>query len=273
MPRRQPKYRLHQGSGQALVQIDGRRIYLGKHNSVESHEKYHRLIAEWLADQAQGRTCGESAAHDVEVHSPSVSEVMAKYWLFAQVYYSRDGEPTKEQSCMKYALRPLRKLYGTTPAKEFGPLSLKALREHFIEQNLSRGVINDRVNRIRRFFKWAVSGELVPAEVHESLRAISGLKRGRTAARERPPVAPVSDAAVEATLGYLPPPDLIVAANEQEDPGTMSDEQLNQALQANVMRLLQENPQIVIAAAHKCPEWRVEPVCGDLEPDESMLSR
>ncbi len=43
----------------------------------------------------------------------------------------------------------------------------------------------------------------------------------------------------------------------------MSDEQLNEALQANVMRLLQDNPQIVIAAAARCPEWRVEPVCED----------
>ena len=29
---RVPKYRLHKGSGQPLVEIDGRRIYLGKHN-------------------------------------------------------------------------------------------------------------------------------------------------------------------------------------------------------------------------------------------------
>jgi len=31
MSLRVPKYRLHKASGQALVQIDGRRIYLGKH--------------------------------------------------------------------------------------------------------------------------------------------------------------------------------------------------------------------------------------------------
>ena len=44
-----PKYRLHKGSGQALVQLDGRRFYLGRHGSPESLERYHRLVAEWLA--------------------------------------------------------------------------------------------------------------------------------------------------------------------------------------------------------------------------------
>ncbi len=47
---RVPKYRLHKGSGQALVQLNGHRIYLGKHGSEESREKYRRIVAEWLAN-------------------------------------------------------------------------------------------------------------------------------------------------------------------------------------------------------------------------------
>ena len=37
-----PKYRHHKGSGQALVVIKDRRIYLGKYDSPESKETYHR---------------------------------------------------------------------------------------------------------------------------------------------------------------------------------------------------------------------------------------
>ncbi len=37
---RPPKYRLHKGSGQALVQINGKRIYLGKFGTEESKEEY-----------------------------------------------------------------------------------------------------------------------------------------------------------------------------------------------------------------------------------------
>ena len=43
-----PSYRLHKASGQAVVWL-GRDVYLGKHGSQESREKYHRLISEWLA--------------------------------------------------------------------------------------------------------------------------------------------------------------------------------------------------------------------------------
>lgn len=50
---RVPKYRLHKGSGQALVQIDGRRIYLGKHGTEQSRQKYRRIIAEWLRNGRQ----------------------------------------------------------------------------------------------------------------------------------------------------------------------------------------------------------------------------
>ena len=56
---------------------------------------------------------------------------------------------------MKLALRPLRKLFGRTLVRAFGPLSLKKIRQHMIEvDDLSRGVINNRINRIRRVFKW-----------------------------------------------------------------------------------------------------------------------
>ncbi len=48
-PRRIPSYRLHKSSGQAIVTLDGRDIYLGDHESDESREKYNRLIAEWIA--------------------------------------------------------------------------------------------------------------------------------------------------------------------------------------------------------------------------------
>ena len=51
MPRlrnRLPSYRLHKVSGQAVVTLSGRDVYLGRYNSAESREKYQRTIREWL---------------------------------------------------------------------------------------------------------------------------------------------------------------------------------------------------------------------------------
>jgi integrase len=62
---------------------------------------------------------------------------------------------------------------------------------------LSRKVINRRVNRIRRMFKWAVSEELCPTGTYEALRAVSALEQGRTTAHEAPPVEAVPQGFVD----------------------------------------------------------------------------
>jgi hypothetical protein len=44
-----PKYRLHAPSGLAVVRLNGRDIYLGKHGTKESRQEYGRIIKEWLS--------------------------------------------------------------------------------------------------------------------------------------------------------------------------------------------------------------------------------
>ena len=65
----------------------------------------------------------------------------------------------------------------------------------------ARGVVNQRVGRIKRRFKWGVGEELVPPEVFQALTAIRGMQRVRTAARETEPVAPVAVDLVESLFG------------------------------------------------------------------------
>ena len=83
---------------------------------------------------------------------------------------------------------------------------LKALRQVMIDEGLSRGVVNQRVGRIRRMFKWAVAEELVLEPVYRALLAVDGLKAGRSSAREIGPVQPVLDEHVNATLPLLSRP-------------------------------------------------------------------
>ena len=55
------KYRLHRASGLALVEIHGRRIYLGKYNSPESRERYRRLISQLMSGEPTVATTDASA--------------------------------------------------------------------------------------------------------------------------------------------------------------------------------------------------------------------
>jgi hypothetical protein len=44
-----PSYRKHRSSGQAVVTLNGRDIYLGTHGTQASRIEYDRLTGEWLA--------------------------------------------------------------------------------------------------------------------------------------------------------------------------------------------------------------------------------
>jgi integrase len=74
-----------------------------------------------------------------------------------------------------------------------------------VEDDLCRNVVNHRTSRIKRMFKWAVSEELLPGNVFHALQAVSGLRYGRTEARETEPIKPVPDEHVEALLPFLTP--------------------------------------------------------------------
>lgn len=205
-PQKIPSYTLHKASGQGLVRLDGVDHYLGRFGSEESYEKYERAIAEWRTRKAEQTAAARLPNQPADISLLTVNELILRYLQFAQTYYSKAGQPTKELADMKYALRPVRKLYGRSLVREFGPLALKAVRQHMIDvEDLSRGVINNRINRVKRVFKWAVSEELAPAGAYEALRAVVGLRYGRTTARETEPVKPVHQQWVEATLPYLSP--------------------------------------------------------------------
>jgi integrase len=74
-----------------------------------------------------------------------------------------------------------------------------------IEAGWSRKLINSRINRVRRFVKWAVSEELAPCGAYEALRSVPGLQFGRTAARETEPIRPAPDAWIDPVLPFLSP--------------------------------------------------------------------
>jgi integrase len=226
--RKDPSYRLHKPSGQAIVTLPdglgGRHdVYLGKHNSDESWEAYNRVLTEW---KANGRRVPQTVAPTPDL---TVNELILAYYRFAQGYYVKNGKPTSEVNTIAQAMRFVKKLYGHTAAKDFGPLALKAVRQEMVRhpitrtikvkdpetgqkkeqakllhQGMARRNINKQVGRIKRMFAWAVEEELVPVNVYQALACVKGLKKGKGQAREKPRVKPVPVANIEAVLPHLP---------------------------------------------------------------------
>src|SRR5262249_34557174 len=56
-----------------------------------------------------------------------------------------------------------------------------------------------------RMFRWAAGEELVPGAVHQNLKTVPGLRRGKTEARESKKITPVAADRVNATLPFLRP--------------------------------------------------------------------
>lgn len=200
-----PNYRLHKPTGQAVVTVrtpagKRRNIYLGKYNSPESRSAYNRVIAELEASPAAATLPLSGRADLILV------EALLAFAKHATEHYSGpDGKITRELTEYRQAIRIMRDLYGSTPAREFGPLALKAVRQKMIESGLCRPVVNRRVARVRRIFKWLASEELVPATVFQSLTTVAGLQKGKTVAPEPEPVVPVADHVVRLTLPWLTP--------------------------------------------------------------------
>ncbi|MGV3604880.1 MAG: site-specific integrase [Planctomycetaceae bacterium] len=201
MPRlthKQPSYRKHKASGRAVVSIAGKDVYLnGKYGSKESRDHYDRVIAEWLG---AGRPSGPQP-QAIEI---SVAEVLGKWWQHAKAVYSKDGKPTRTASNFKPVMAMLLRLYGSTPAVNFGPKSAKGILAEMVNAGWSRTYANDNLQRIRQIFRYAASEELIPETTYRALLTVDGLRKGQSGAKERPPVCPIDDAIVNATLPHLP---------------------------------------------------------------------
>ncbi len=156
------------------------------------------------ARQAHARLCSEVASGSFGTLSDlSVAELLLRYLGWADGYFRKNGQVTSEVSAIKAALRPVHKLYGLTPADHFGPRELKTVQAAMVESGMSRRTVNAQVNRVRRVWKWAVGESILRPEVLVALSAVAPLREGRTTAREKPPVGPVAEEIVTATLPHL----------------------------------------------------------------------
>lgn len=199
---RVPKLCRHRTKKVGYVTLSGKEVYLGPWpddgpapGAVQA--AYDRVVAEWLL---RGKAPTPDAASAL-----TVAELLAAYVRHAETYYVKAGKPTSQIWRVKRAARYVVLSYGPTPAAEFGPLALEAVREKMVAADLCRPFVNQLTGCARRAWKWAASRELVPAETYQRLRTLEDLKRGRCRAPDPPPVGPVPWKVVEVTLPWLPP--------------------------------------------------------------------
>lgn len=136
----------------------------------------------------------------------SLAELISAY-----LEHCKDEYKSREAENLASSLKKLAAFAGDQDPATFRSRSLIAYRSalvagEFSDRELSRPYVNRLVDHVRRLYLWAVAEELVEPEVLESLRAVRGLRRGRTDAPEPDPVRAVDPARIRATMPHLSPP-------------------------------------------------------------------
>ncbi len=185
-----PSYRQHKGTGQAVVYVDRREIYLGAHGSPESRQKYAEIISRL--------TGGDAVIVRKSTDSPSPAKSVASLCL-RFIAEKLPGYADAEQHCQRGAMKVLAELFGETPAADFGPLRLRTVRNSMVagdphatgpdgnvkpRKPWSRSFVNKQIKRLKHLFRWGVSWEICPASVADALGTVESLAFGETEAAE-----------------------------------------------------------------------------------------
>ena len=197
-----PTYGHHKATGQARCYVNGKTVYLGKYGSQESRIRFGEIVSQVISGVQADPFVTKSAEPESGL---TIHELVLAFMRHADAHYVKNGEPTSEIHCLKAATSPLVKLYGFTPVDEFGPLALKAVRQHFIQTGWVRESCNKGVNRIRLVFKWGVENELVQPATLQKLQAVAPLLKGRTEAPDNAPRTAVDDERIETVKKLVRP--------------------------------------------------------------------
>ncbi|TWT91527.1 hypothetical protein Pla108_42250 [Botrimarina colliarenosi] len=110
-PRRLPAYAHFKPRDLACVWVHGKRIYLGKYGSPESHARYAEVVKRILAGQ-EIDPATLSASRPAPAAVLTVGQLADRYGQHAAVAYRKNGRPTSEVALMQRTLIELKAAFG-----------------------------------------------------------------------------------------------------------------------------------------------------------------
>jgi integrase len=184
---RTPKLR-KSSNGRAVVEYRRRRYWLGKYGSQEAEAAYQ----EWLAQFRAGELDNPGLP---AIRRMSIASLAVRYLEFAESYSTPvDFVHVRE------TVRAVVKLFRNSDACDFGAPQLLSVQSELIRREYRHRTINNRIGRIRFWFRWAVAAvpeSGVTGSQCADLATVVGIRAGRpnlegltaTASRKIDPVA------------------------------------------------------------------------------------
>lgn len=153
-----------------------------------------------MAEEAAARYW-EEHTRQTRRHDPAgatVAELCAMWDRHCREYYRRPDNAI-------LGARMFRNLFGNAAVAELTHADMLKLRDALVRSGICRTTVNRRLWVVKAMLGWALDEALIPAAVKAELTQVKGVKRGRTQAPEMPPVRPVDDATIEATVAAMTP--------------------------------------------------------------------
>jgi len=192
----------HSGYWKTWWRDSARKLRWKSFGSVKklSRKKAYDAYTRWLAEEFYANLAVSDPSTTMTVRS-----LVARYQAHADAYYlDRDGKPTGEARNIAYATKHLAAEYPDHAAHTIGLKEMRAVRDKMIAADLCRNVINQRINKTRRMFRWAAGQDLIPDGEWMKLAHLEPLPPGRSKAKESEPVLPVPQAHIDKVLAELP---------------------------------------------------------------------
>ena len=163
------------------MRIDGKTHYLGVFGSPESHERYARLVKEWMA----GERVSKRVPHAGQVLL-TVRGLFAEYraWIVATDRYMKNGKPTATRIQIECVLQQFEAFAGDVRVMELSEAILVQWRDR-IERNrkLTRKGVNRKVQVVLAALRWGKTRGLLPKSAWADCREIEPVKKGECGTR------------------------------------------------------------------------------------------
>lgn len=200
--RKPPGLRRH-ARGVGTVRLSGVDHYVGAWPDPEGPppdavtEKYHELVARWIA---HGR---RPLPKEEDARPLLVKDLAARFVVAAEDEYPLGSKEPKNYAV---AMSPVVRLFGTLPAAEFRPRHLIEAQAEMVRLGWVRKSLNRSVNRVKRVWRWAAARELVPAATADALRSVEAVRKRHRGVTEGQPRRPATEAEVDAVCAELAAP-------------------------------------------------------------------
>ena len=188
-PRKNPSYRLHKPSGQAVVTLDGKDHYCGEFGTEASKAKYDAFIVRWI----------EAGRREIP-KAITIGNLVARYAAHSEVYYTKQGATTSQFERIRLVTRAVAERHGDELPAAFGPQKFKALRKTWVGKGLCRNTVNAYAKAVIEMFRWGVEEGIVNGMTLFDLKAVKPIGSGREQTHDRPKVMPVSIDRVQAVI-------------------------------------------------------------------------